>query len=117
MYLCICANVNSRVPTKSPKKQEGNRRHNLRKTAPTSSNAYLCICIFSKEIMAKIVVFSVTPKSASLVEYHTWEKLPSVVSHLTDSVFSYLLYLFSTTKVQDWRMGCPWSCPEYVGDV
>jgi hypothetical protein len=38
------------MPKKSPKKREGNRRHHLKKTVPTGSNVYLCICIFSKEI-------------------------------------------------------------------
>jgi hypothetical protein len=37
---------------KSQKKEEGNRRHHLKKTVPTGSNAYLRICIFSKKITA-----------------------------------------------------------------
>jgi hypothetical protein len=48
-YLCICA------PTKSQKNQEIIIRHHLKpseKNVPAGSNAYLCICVFSKEITA-----------------------------------------------------------------
>jgi hypothetical protein len=48
-YLCKCK---CKCAKKITKKKEENRRHHLKKTVPTGSNVYLCICIFSKEITA-----------------------------------------------------------------
>jgi hypothetical protein len=53
--ICVSAYLHIWVTTKSQKNQENQERiirHRLKKYVPAGSNAYLCICIFSKEITA-----------------------------------------------------------------
>jgi hypothetical protein len=53
----ICVNVNSKVPTKSPKKQEGNRRHHLKKLFLWVL-MHICISVnFLKKSQPEAVIF------------------------------------------------------------
>jgi hypothetical protein len=52
VYLRICVSGQEQNHKKIKKNQERIIRHRLNKNVPAGSNAYLCICIFSKEITA-----------------------------------------------------------------